>query len=97
MGMHSYELPMQENGRIILPVELRRTLALKKGDRVLLMVDGDTITLTTPALRRRQAQEIAARYAVAGVSVVDEYLGEKREDADRENAPDSPSADASAA
>ena len=97
MGTQLYELPMQENGRVILPAELRRSLALGKGDRVLLVVDGDTITLTTAALRRRRAQEIAGRHAVAGESVVEEFLREKRADAERENRSDDTASGASAA
>ena len=82
--MKLYELPMQENGRVILPAELRKALGLAKGDKVMLEAEGDQVTLTTARLRRKRAQEIAKRYARPGVSVVDEFLAEKRAEAERE-------------
>ena len=83
--MRTYEVPMQESGRVILPVELRRTLGLQKGDRVLIEADGDTVTLTTARLRRRRAQALVARHLQSSGSVVDDFLREKRERAEREN------------
>ena len=78
-----YEIPIQENGRMILPMELRKSLGLEKGDRVLIEAEGETITLTTARQRRKKAQEIAARYATPGEAVVDDFLSEKRKDAAR--------------
>ena len=82
--MRTYEVPMQESGRVILPVELRKTLGLQKGDRVLIEADGDNVTLTTARLRRRRAQALVARHLQLSGSVVDDFLREKREDAERE-------------
>ncbi|RLQ85277.1 AbrB/MazE/SpoVT family DNA-binding domain-containing protein [Notoacmeibacter ruber] len=82
--MKLYELPMQENGRVVLPADLRRSLGLAKGDKVLIEADGDAITLTTAKLRRKRAQLIAKKYARPGVSVVDQFLAEKRIEAEQE-------------
>jgi AbrB family looped-hinge helix DNA binding protein len=79
-----YELPMQENGRVVLPAELRKSLGLTKGDKVMIEAEGDIVTLTTARLRRKRAQVIAKRYAQPGVSVVEEFLAEKRTEAARE-------------
>jgi AbrB family looped-hinge helix DNA binding protein len=83
--MTLYEIPMQENGRVVLPVSLRKALGLEKGDKVLVEAEGNQVTLTTARLRRKRAQEIARRYAQAGVSVVEEFLQEKRAEALVEN------------
>lgn len=83
--MTLYEIPMQENGRVVLPATLRKALGLAKGDKVLIEAEGDRVVLTTARLRRKRAQEIARRYAQPGVSVVDEFLQEKRVEAAREN------------
>ena len=83
--MTLYEIPTQENGRVVLPVSLRKALGLEKGDKVLVEAEGDQVTLTTARLRRKRAQEIARRYAQAGVSVVEEFLQEKRAEALSEN------------
>lgn len=82
--MKTYDVPMQENGRVILPVELRRTLGLAKGDRVLIEADGEDVVLTTAKLRRRRAQAMVARYIKPEDGVVDAFLAEKREEARRE-------------
>jgi AbrB family looped-hinge helix DNA binding protein len=82
--MKTYEVPMQENGRVILPAELRRTLGLAKGDRVLIEAKGDDVVLTTARLRRRRAQALVAKYVRPEDGVVDEFLAEKREMARRE-------------
>ena len=83
--MTLYEVPMQENGRVVLPASLRKALGLNKGDKVLIEAEGDRVVLTTARLRRKRAQEIARRYAQPGVSVVDEFLQEKRVEAAHEN------------
>ena len=84
MVMKLYEIPMQENGRVILPSELRKSLGLAKGDKVLIEADDNQVVLTTARLRRKRAQEIASRYAKPGVSIVEEFLAEKRAEAERE-------------
>jgi AbrB family looped-hinge helix DNA binding protein len=83
--MTLYEIPMQENGRVVLPASLRKALGLAKGDKVLIEAEGDRVVLTTARLRRKRAQEIARQYAQPGVSVVDAFLKEKRAEAAREN------------
>ncbi|RFC61789.1 AbrB/MazE/SpoVT family DNA-binding domain-containing protein [Fulvimarina endophytica] len=93
-AMKLYELPMQENGRVVLPSDLRKSLGLSKGDKVLIEAEGDEIKLTTARLRRKRAQAIAKKYARPGVSVVDEFLSEKRAEAEREIARIEPEADA---
>ncbi|WP_062224277.1 AbrB/MazE/SpoVT family DNA-binding domain-containing protein [Aureimonas sp. D3] len=80
-----YELPLQDNGRVVLPAALRKALGLTKGDKVLIEAEGDRVTLTTARLRRKRAQEIAKKYAQPGVSIVEEFLQEKRAEAAREN------------
>lgn len=82
--MRTYEVPMQESGRVILPSELRKALGLQKGDKVLIQADGENVTLTTARLRRRRAQELVARHVQPSGSVVDDFLRGKREEAARE-------------
>ena len=70
---------------MILPVELRRALGVDKGDRIVIEAEDGRLALTTARPRRRRAQESAARYAAPGRSVVDEFLVEKRREAENEN------------
>ena len=82
--MKRYEVPVQENGRMILPAELRQSLGIGKGDRVVLQRTGDRIELTTARLSRAQARaRVKARFPDA-TNVVDEFLEERRTEARRE-------------
>lgn len=83
--MKRFEVPLSENGRMILPAELRQALGVGKGDRVVLQRVDDRIELTTARLSRARAQaRIRAQFPDA-TGVVDEFLAERREEAAREN------------
>ena len=83
--MKTFEVPVQENGRMVLPLDLRRRLGLDRGGRLVIEADEVGIALTTARARRRRAQEIARKYVRPGEgSIVDAFLAEKREEAWRE-------------
>ena len=86
--MARYDIPVQENGRMILPAELRRALGVGKGDRVVILTTRDGVELTTAQRARRRAQERFRCLVPEGVSVVDEFLAEKRAEVAREDARD---------
>ena len=88
--MARYDIPVQENGRMILPAELRRALGVGKGDRVVILTTDDGVELTTAQRARRRAQERFRRLVPEGVGVVDEFLAEKRAEVAREDAEDAP-------
>ena len=79
-----YTIPLQENGRMILPSDLRQSLRLKKGDKVIIETQGDRIELTTPQRERRRAQEMFRKFVPAGQQIVDEVIDERRQEALRE-------------
>ena len=83
--MKQFDVPVQENGRMILPIELRRALGIRKGDRVLIEAEGDVVRLTTAALSRRRAQERFQRWTEGQDRMVDAFIEEKREEAARED------------
>ena len=82
--MKRYEVPLQENGRMILPRELRDALGVGKGDRVVLRADGDRIELTTAQRSRKLARERVRQRFPNTSGVVDEFLAERRAEAERE-------------
>lgn len=84
--MARYDIPVQENGRMILPAELRRALGVGKGDRVVILTTKDGVELTTAQRARRRAQERFRRLVPEGESIVDEFLAEKRAEVAREDA-----------
>lgn len=84
--MKRYEVPVQENGRMILPAELRQELGVGKGNRVVLQRVGDRIELTTARLMRAQAQARVREQFPDATNVVEEFLAERRAEGDREAA-----------
>ena len=83
--MKRYEVPLQENGRMILPAELRQALGVGKGDRVVLQRVGERIEMTTARLSRARTQaRIRAQFPDA-TDVVDAFLAERRAEVLREN------------
>ena len=73
--MKRYEVPLQENGRMILPAELRR---------VLIQAEGQCIERTTAKRARDLARERVRRRFPDAAGVVDEFLAERRAEAERE-------------
>jgi AbrB family looped-hinge helix DNA binding protein len=71
-------------GRIVIPAELRAELAIEPGQELILSKEADGLHLQTFTQAVRAAQEAFAPYRVPGVSVVDELIRERREEARRE-------------
>jgi len=72
------------DGRILVPVELRRTLGLQPGTRLVARVEDGRLVLEgrEVVLRRLQAQFEAIP---PEVSLVDELIAERRREAERES------------
>lgn len=83
--MESYKAIINENGRILIPAAVRQAMHLHAGDEVTLILNDANLQIKT----RKQVME-CARQALkmnvpAGISLVDELIKERREDASREN------------
>lgn len=77
-------LKVNENGRVVIPVEFRRALGVDAGDEVILTWKDDEIRITTMQRRIQRAQRRARQYVKPGTSLVDELIAERREAAKRE-------------
>ena len=75
---------MSENGRIVIPVEIRKQLGLRAGEPLTLVVEGDAMRLMTRRARIRAAQASLARHLTPGQRIDDELIEERREEARRE-------------
>jgi AbrB family looped-hinge helix DNA binding protein len=75
-----------EKGRIVIPVEMREALGIKPGDSVDISVKDHEVRISTRAARLKQAQERMRKLIPPGVSLADELLAERREEAKREQA-----------
>jgi AbrB family looped-hinge helix DNA binding protein len=77
-------LKVNENGRVVIPADFRKALGIRAGDEVILRFEDDELRITTMKKRIERAQRRARRYLKPGVSIVDEFIAERREAAKRE-------------
>ena len=77
-------LRINENGRVVIPAAFRKELGIKPGDEVILRLDDGELRITTMKQRIERARRRARQYVKPGVSLVDELIAERREEARRE-------------
>lgn len=77
---------MSEGGRVVVPAEIRKAMGLKEGDTVLWEYTDGEARMTTRQARLQRAQELVARYCPRqeGESIVDEFIAERRTEAEKE-------------
>ena len=76
---------VDQAGRITIPAEMRKALGLEPGTQVVLEAGADGVRVRSWGQTLRAVQNYLARYWSPGVSVVDEFLSERREEALRED------------
>jgi bifunctional DNA-binding transcriptional regulator/antitoxin component of YhaV-PrlF toxin-antitoxin module len=74
----SKTVKMSSGGRLVIPVEMRRELGLEEGVPVVLKLDNSALIVQTLPEGVRNAQALFAKYAKPGVSIVDEFIAERR-------------------
>ena len=72
------------NGRVVIPVAVRKALGLKSGGQVIFRMEDDQVQITTMKLNLERARRRIRKYVEPGVSLVDELIAERREAAKRE-------------
>jgi AbrB family looped-hinge helix DNA binding protein len=77
---------VSRGGRIVIPADLRRELGLEIGEEVFLTVRNGELRVSTRRARVRQAQAMVRRHVKRAPqrSLVDEFIAERREQAERE-------------
>ena len=76
---------INENGRIVIPAEIRAKMDLKPGDFVLMKLDEDgVLRIESHMARIRRIQEELRPYGKPGVLMSDELIADRREEARRE-------------
>jgi bifunctional DNA-binding transcriptional regulator/antitoxin component of YhaV-PrlF toxin-antitoxin module len=75
---------IQDGGRLVVPVELRRELGLQTGSDVVLDVVNGALRVRTMEQVVKDAQAMMRRYVPEGVSLVDELIADRRAEAARE-------------
>lgn len=77
-------LKIGPQGRVVIPVTMRRALGMEPGENVLASIeDGRLVLEQREAILRRLQDEVRGSVP-PGVSLVDELIAERREEARRE-------------
>lgn len=74
-------LTMAENGRVLIPAEIRAAIGLKAGGKVVARVVDGALVIEPIEVAVRRVQARMKRYARPGESLVDELISERRETA----------------
>jgi AbrB family looped-hinge helix DNA binding protein len=73
-----------EGGRIVIPAKMRESLGIEVGENVSLQINNNTLQVTTQKEALRQLRELVRKHVPEGVSLVDEMIKERREEAANE-------------
>lgn len=84
MATHEIRLKVSENGRVVIPAQVRRRLGLSAGDEIILEQEETGYRLTTRRQRIEEARRYLRRYVKPGVSLSRELMAERREAAKHE-------------
>lgn len=82
--MTEARLKVNENGRVVIPAEFRRTLGINSGDELIARVEDDELRITTVKARIARAQRLVRQYIKPGRSLADELIAERRREVRRE-------------
>ena len=75
---------LSDNGRIVIPAEIRQKLGLSPGDTVLLSVEGYVLKIEPQRARIRRIQESMRQFLPPDRVLSDELIADRREEARRE-------------
>jgi AbrB family looped-hinge helix DNA binding protein len=82
-SVQSTQVHLGHQGRLVIPAELRHRMGLEPGDTLIAHIENSQLVLEK---RETIEQRLMARFAhiPAGVSLADELIAERREEARRE-------------
>jgi AbrB family looped-hinge helix DNA binding protein len=77
---------VDKHGRIVIPIEVREELGLQPGEQVVLRIEDGTLRLENlrRAIRRSRGIARAGLGDLGGRSLVDEFIAQRRAEAERE-------------
>ena len=76
--MQMHRARMGDNGRIVLPVELRKAMDLQGGQELMLTVDEDGLHIQTFRQSIARAQAMVREFVEPGRSLAEELIAERR-------------------
>jgi AbrB family looped-hinge helix DNA binding protein len=75
---------IDRGGRLVIPANFRKALGIENGDEVVLHLEEDSIRLISLQEAVHQAQNRVKKYVPSTVSLSDELIAERREEAKNE-------------
>ena len=84
--MDDIAISVADNGRVVLPVALRRRLNVVRGGILVIRDDGGRLVLESADEAITRAQDIVRRFAPNAAGVVDELSVERQAEAEGEDA-----------
>jgi len=77
-------IQIRKGGRLVVPAKLRKALKIKEGDEIVARLENDSIRLIPLQYAVNLAQKAVKQYVPHGVSLVDELIKARREEAHAE-------------
>jgi len=85
MAMNTVTTKMTEGGRIVIPAEIRKRLGMQVGETFSLEIGkDDSLRILSRKQTLRRAQQLFRKHVPEGISVVDEFIADRRMEADSE-------------
>lgn len=84
MSTQEIRLRLSENGRVVIPAQVRKVLGVEAGDEIILEQERNAFRITTQQQRIAEARKRIRRYIKPGTRLVDELIAERREAAKHE-------------
>jgi AbrB family looped-hinge helix DNA binding protein len=75
---------LNDNGRIVIPATIRKSMGLKPGDVVVMSLEDGVLRIESHLARIRRIQEEFKKFATPGTLASDELIADRREEARRE-------------
>lgn len=82
--MQTTKVRVTEGGRVVIPAEIRKILGIKVGGDVTFSVEGGDIRISTHDAALARLQQMANKHKRPGVSIVDEFIAERRKEAEND-------------
>jgi AbrB family looped-hinge helix DNA binding protein len=75
---------LNDNGRIVIPAEIRKEMALNPGDTVVMTLEDGILKIESQRSRVRQVQQSLGKLIPAGRRLSDELIESRHEEARQE-------------
>lgn len=72
---------INDNGRIVVPVDIRKSMGLKAGDAVVMTLENGVLRIESHEAKIRKIQEDFRKFAKPGILASDELIADRREEA----------------